>query len=143
MASQDRSASLPLPLATPAGPADSAPVLDPKIMLASVEQDLSLLRELAELFFAECPGLLSQIRNGVRESNPEAVERNAHTLKGALSNFGALAACNAARELEIRGREARFDGAPELLSSLEREVNRACNALSMFLQEASREGSAR
>jgi len=143
MASQNQTASIPglLPPGTPA--AAAAPVLDRETMLGSVEQDLGLLREIAELFFAESPGLLTQIRNGVRDSNAEAVERSAHTLKGALSSFGAISACEAARALEIRAREARFDGAPELLSALENEVSRACNALSNFLQEASREGSAR
>lgn len=143
MPSQDRAASLPEPLTRAAAPAVSSQALDRNVMLATVEHDLGLLRELAELFFAESPGLLTQIRNGVRDNNAEAVERSSHTLKGALSSFGALSACDAARALELRGREARFDGAPELLSALEREVSRACNELSKFLEEAPREGPAR
>jgi len=142
VAAQNRSAALSQPMPAVA-PGSAQPVLDRKILLSTVEQDLGLLRELAELFFAESPALLSQIRNGIQAGEAESVERAAHTLKGALSNFGAVSACDAARDLEVLARQARFDGAPQLFSILEREVGRACNALSSFLQEASREGSPR
>jgi len=119
------------------------PVLDRTTMLASVENDLALLQELAELFFAESPALLAQIRAGVDGHNAESVERSAHTLKGALANFGARRACEAARELEICGREGRLEGAGPRFSALEAEVGRACKALSDFLGEARHEDSAR
>jgi len=129
--------------ATPVSPGDSDLILDHKTMLGSVENDLELLRELAEIFFAESPGLLAQIRAGVMESNPETIERSAHTLKGALSNFGALRACEAARELEIRCRKARLEDAAELCSRLDAEVAVACNALSAYLREVKGEHPSR
>jgi len=67
------------------------PVLDREAMLATVEQDLELLRELVEIFLAESPGLLAQMRAGIRDRNAEAVERAAHTVKGAVGNFGGAA----------------------------------------------------
>ncbi|HUJ40620.1 MAG TPA: Hpt domain-containing protein [Candidatus Acidoferrales bacterium] len=143
MARPDGSASSPERHSATASTAAPTPILDREVMLASVEEDLGLLRELAELFFAETPGLLSRLRNGLQARDPELVERSAHTLKGALSNFGALSACQAARELELRGRESRFEGAPELFSALEREVSRASNELSKFLEEVPREGFTR
>ncbi len=143
MVARNPSASLSSSTARGAPSDGGAPVLDRDTMLASVEHDLELLRELAELFFAESPSLLAQIRAGVGEQNAEAVERNAHTLKGALANFGARRACEAARELEICGREARLDGAAAQCSTLEAEVALACNALSDFLREAKHEDSAR
>lgn len=123
--------------------ADPARILDRAVMLGSVENDLVLLRELAEIFFAEFPGLLAHIRGGIEEQNPELVERNAHTLKGALSNFGAHRACDAARELEICGREARLENAAAQLSTLDAEVAVAANALSDFLREVQHEHSPR
>lgn len=136
MRARNTPASLADSITTPVSSGDPAQILDRQTMLGSVENDLDLLRELAEIFFAESPGLLCQIRAGVMEGNAEAVERSAHTLKGALSNFGALRACEAARELEIRGREARLEDAVELCSKLDAEVAVACNSLSDFLREA-------
>ena len=114
---------------------DPAQVLHRETMLGSVENDLELLHELVEIFFAESPGLLARIRAGLAEQNPEIVERNAHTLKGALSNFGAHRACHAARELEICGREARLEDAAAAFPVLEAEVAVASNALSDYLRE--------
>ena len=126
-------------LATPAAPGGSAqtaePVLDRAAMLGTVEQDLVLLRELVEIFLAETPGLLAQIRSGVEEKHAEKVERAAHTLKGALLNFGARRACEVARQLEIRGREARLGDAAQVVSRLESEVSQVCQALSDYLRE--------
>ena len=136
MAARNESPSL----ATPAAPGGSAhtaePGLDRTAMLATVEQDLELLRELVEIFLAEVPGLLAQIRSGVEEKHAEKVERAAHTLKGALLNSGARRACEVARQLEIRGREARLGDLAQLVSRLESEVTQVCRALSDFLREA-------
>lgn len=136
MSARNESPSLAAATA-PGGPAQMAePVLDRPAMLATVEQDLDLLRELVEIFLAEAPGLLAQIRSGVEEKQAESVERAAHTLKGALLNFGARRACEVARQLEARGREAHLADAAQLVSRLDSEVAQACRALSDFLREA-------
>ncbi|HKO05500.1 MAG TPA: Hpt domain-containing protein [Candidatus Acidoferrales bacterium] len=136
MAARNDSSSLAAPAAGGGSAPATVPVLDRAAMLEIVEQDLELLRELVEIFLAECPGLLAQIRSGVQDKNAEHVERSAHTLKGALMNFGAQRACEVARQLEIRGREARLDDAAQLASQLESEVAQACQALSDYLREA-------
>jgi HPt (histidine-containing phosphotransfer) domain-containing protein len=105
-------------------------------MLAAVDHDLELLRELVEIFLAESPGLLAQICTGVKEHRAEPVERNAHSLKGALASFGARRACAVAQQVETRAREARLDDAARLLSALESELVLACQALSDYLREA-------
>jgi len=135
MAARNESPSL-APATAPGGSAQTAePVLDRPAMLATVEHDLDLLRELVEIFLAEAPGLLAQIRSGVEAKNAESVERAAHTLKGALLNFGARRACEAARQLEACGREAQLADAAQLVSRLDSEVTQACRALSDFLRE--------
>ena len=135
MAARNDPSSLANPAAAGASAQTAEPVLDRAAMLETVEQDLALLRELVEIFLAETPGLLAQIRSGVEQKNAESVERGAHTLKGALMNFGARRACEVARQLEGRGREARLDDAAQLASQLESEVIQACHALSDYLQE--------
>jgi two-component system sensor histidine kinase/response regulator len=124
-------------LATSAS-ATALPVLDRAIMLASVEQDLELLRELVEIFLAEAPGLLAQIRAGVEENDAESVERAAHTLKGALGTFGALRAVEVAHLLEVCGRESRLNDAGTLIPPLELDMVEVCRALSEYLREIGR-----
>jgi two-component system sensor histidine kinase/response regulator len=133
MAARNESPSLAASVGASAQTAE--PVLDRAAMLATVEQDLALLRELVEIFLAETPGLLAQIRSGVEEKNAERVERAAHTLKGAMLNFGARRACEVARQLETRGREARLDDAAPLVPQLESEMTQACQALSDYLRK--------
>jgi two-component system sensor histidine kinase/response regulator len=135
MTARNDSPSLASPPAAGSSAQTAEPVLDRAAMLETVEQDLELLRELVEIFLAETPGLLTQIRSGVQEKHAESVERAAHTLKGALMNFGARRACEVARQLENRGREARLDNAAPLVSQLESEVVQACQALSDYLRE--------
>jgi len=136
MASPNDSRSVASPPRVAAASETAEPILDRAGMLASVENDLALLRELVEIFFAEFPGLLAQIRSGLGRSHAESVERAAHTLKGALSNFGARRACEAARAVETPARDARLDEARNHFPRLESEVARACQALSDFLREA-------
>jgi HPt (histidine-containing phosphotransfer) domain-containing protein len=50
------------------------------------------------------------------------VERTAHSLKGNVGIFGARKAFDLAYELETRGREARLDGAKEVVERLENEL---------------------
>ena len=135
MSPRNESPSLATPAAAGGSAQTSEPVLDRAAMLSTVEQDLVLLRELVEIFLAEAPGLLAQIRSGVNEKRAEIVERAAHTLKGALSNFGARRACEVARQLEIRGREARLGDAAQVVSRLESELAEVCRALSDILRE--------
>jgi len=111
-----------------------APILDLEAMLATVQQDLGLLRELVEIFLAESPGLLAQIRSGIRERKPETAERGAHTLKGSVGNFGARRAAEAARAVEDAAREHHLDRVQELLPALETEISQVCQALSEYLR---------
>jgi two-component system, sensor histidine kinase and response regulator len=111
------------------------PILDHEIMLGTVERDLELLRELVEIFLAESPGLLAQIRTGIAERNLELAERGAHTLKGAVGNFGGRRAAEAARAVEEVAREHRLDRVQALLPALEAEISQVCRALSEYLRE--------
>jgi two-component system, sensor histidine kinase and response regulator len=138
MTTRNDSPSVAAPPSGGAPPASAEPILEQDAMLATVEHDLVLLRELVELFFAEAPGLLAQIRSGLNASHKVSVERAAHTLKGALSNFGARRACAKAREVELHAHEARLDEAGQQFPALETEVAQACRALSDYLREATR-----
>jgi HPt (histidine-containing phosphotransfer) domain-containing protein len=138
MAARNEFPSLgPLPVA--GTPHDSAePILDRAVMLLSVGNDLALLRELVEIFFAEAPGLQAQIRSGIGQGEAESVERAAHTLKGTLASFGALRARAVARDVELHAHEGRLADARPFIPQLEAELIQVFHALSDFLRDAVR-----
>ena len=86
----------------PAHP-DVAPVPEPAFdmgsVLARVEGDRSLLRELAQIFRTEVPGVLAEIRLCVATGNSAGLERAAHGFRGACGSFGAGGAVRAAHVL--------------------------------------------
>lgn len=97
--------------------------------LESVGGDEAMLRELAEMFFAECPKLMQQIREHIASADGPELRRAAHTLKGSAHVFGAEEAAEAAHRLEEIGREEAFADAAEALALLEDEVARLLPAL--------------
>ena len=97
--------------------------------LESVGGDEAMLRELAEMFFAECPKLMQQIRAHIAGADGPELRRAAHTLKGSAHVFGAEKTAEAAHRLEEIGREEAFADAAEALALLEDEVARLLPAL--------------
>ena len=97
--------------------------------LESVGGDEVMLRDLAEMFFAECPKLMQQIREHIAGADAPELRRAAHTLKGSAHVFGAAEAAEAAHRLEEIGREEAFADAEEALALLEDEVARLLPAL--------------
>ena len=61
-----------------------------------------------------------------------ALERAAHKLKGAVSIFDARGAVAATRQLEALGRAGDIGGAPEVLRTLEEELDRLTPQLTIF-----------
>jgi HPt (histidine-containing phosphotransfer) domain-containing protein len=114
------------------------PVFDRNMILARVEGDKELLREIIGLFFDEIPGLLSAIQESITRHDARALERAAHTLKGAVSNFGAKSACDAALQLEAIGRGGDFTHSEEAYAGLEKEVTRLGGALVALREENGR-----
>ena len=97
--------------------------------LENVGGDEAMLRDLVEMFFAECPKLMQQIREHIASADGPELRRAAHTLKGSAHVFGAVEAAAAAHRLEEIGREEAFADAEEALALLEDEVARLLPAL--------------
>jgi PAS domain S-box-containing protein len=114
-------------LVPPAPPAGNSMdrAMDREVALGRVGGDLPLLREVAGLFLEEYPRQLQALREAVFERDPRAIERQAHSIKGSVSNFGADEAYAAGQALEAQGRAgdilnvdaalARFEAALERL----------------------------
>ena len=114
---------LPLPVRDES--VDKAAVLD------RVGGDATVLREITEIFLAEYPVLLDEIRAAVQDREPSHLERSAHTLKGSVANFGAAQATRSACQLEQIGREQHLDEAPAALRTLELHLS----ALKLALED--------
>lgn len=103
--------------------AGSGPVFDREAMLAELGGDEDLLIELIGTMKSEAPKLLHEVRIAVEAGDPALVARAAHTLKGAISNFGAQAAAKAAFQLEQMGRAGHLNDVAVALATLEAEVD--------------------
>ncbi len=116
---------------------DGALVFDFITALAALERDngdQELLMEIARMFLGECPSLMSSINEAVRRSDYGALGFAAHKLKGAVSNFYAGAASEAAQRLEMMAKKRDLRGLDEALVALELEIERLSEALSFFLK---------
>jgi len=102
----------------------SADVLDRDTVFTRVGGDPELLLEMVSVFRDESSKLLHEIRSGVSRRDGAAVERAAHSLKGALAALAARAASAAALRLESIGRERDLSGVDAAWSVLEHEMGR-------------------
>jgi two-component system, sensor histidine kinase and response regulator len=107
-------------------------VFDQQVALARVEGDPELLREIVGLFMLETPEMQSAIRESITRQDGRALEMAAHSVKGAVSSFGAQAAREAALKLEVMGREGDLTQATLASAELEREIARLTRALAEF-----------
>jgi two-component system sensor histidine kinase/response regulator len=117
-------------------PAAAGDALDTTKILERIGGDRELLRELAALFVGDCPRMLSDIQDAVRDGNAEALQKAAHALKGSVSNFGAEAAVQVAFRLEMMGRNQDMTDATQALKELEQEIGRVREGLSALAQES-------
>ena len=112
------------------------PAFNMQDVLARVEGDRSLMIELAQVFRAEIPGALAQIRHCVATGDFAGLERAAHGFKGACGNFGAGGAVRAAHALEHMGHLASREDVDARVADLERETLGLDEALLSMTEEA-------
>jgi PAS domain S-box-containing protein len=108
--------------ATPAAPAEEQHILDRKTLWERVAGDADLLREIIELFLADCPERLLEFREALTRQDCPALARAAHRLKGALGNISANRALAAVRRVETSAQAGDIRTAAEALARLEDEL---------------------
>jgi two-component system, sensor histidine kinase and response regulator len=100
-------------------------IIDFTELLARVENDRELMRDLLQIFKEEFPRHLQALRDAVNSLDDQKVAAEAHTLKGMLSNRAAGPAAGAAARLEqlARSREvAEFQAACTSFESISKEL---------------------
>jgi len=70
-------------------PVQALPVFDYDDFMERMDGDRDLLKEVIEIFLEDAPSLMEALRLAIRGGNKDAMERAAHTLKGAAANISA------------------------------------------------------
>ncbi|HPS57565.1 MAG TPA: Hpt domain-containing protein [Spirochaetota bacterium] len=102
-----------------------------------LDSDFDLFRELTDLFIDDSASLMGRIKNSIDSGDMESLRKNAHTLKGAVSNFSAQGAYDAAFELETAGRNSCIDGLADKYTALENEIQAVIQDMKSILEKGS------
>ena len=108
----------------PRGTSAAQPVIDQERLLARVEGNMELIRDLIRLFQAVCPTLLSDIDKATEQQDGKALAFAAHALKGSLSQLSAHYAAAAAQRLEAAARQGDLAQATGHYEELKGEIER-------------------
>lgn len=84
----------------------------------SIVSNPVLFARVREAFHTQTPALLARMSDAIASSDAAALARDAHTMKGALSNFDAAGAIDAALTLERKGKAGDLSGAKEVFARL-------------------------
>jgi signal transduction histidine kinase/DNA-binding response OmpR family regulator len=109
--------------------------IDRASMLARVEGDTELLLEMAALFLEDCPKQMLAIREAVISHDGPAMERAAHTLKGAVGNFVTQGAFDTALQLEMLARKGDLSRAEETYLALQAHIEQVSAELETITRE--------
>ena len=90
----------------------------------------AVLGEIIDQYLTQTVETRGELVRVIGEGDPNALERTAHTLRGASANVGASAVAAVCAEMEMRGRSAQLDGADALVERFDSEFARVRDALS-------------
>ena len=116
------------PTAEPAEPVDGEPV-NAVALLRSIDGDLTMLREVTELFLDHGPKALDRMRRAIDADDARALEYEAHAFKGSVGVLFARPTSQAVAALERIGRDGNLAHAEQACAALERELSRLSPAL--------------
>jgi PAS domain S-box-containing protein len=108
----------------------------------AVNQDVELLRHVAEAFLEECPQLLETMRESIDSSEWKRFQRAAHTMKSGLRMFGISALADDIERLEMTAKSGKMK--TDLAGVMESLINRSNGILAemtAYLQSSPENGS--
>jgi protein-histidine pros-kinase len=123
----------PAPPSLPAQQADESEtqLFDWKKAVEQMEGREDLLKELVASFLVECENMKKLIRDAFCEEDQVALQRGAHTLKGAAGMFEASSTVDAAKQLETLAKEGRWEEAKDAWCRLQAQVDQLMPAISV------------
>jgi HPt (histidine-containing phosphotransfer) domain-containing protein len=120
----------------PAGPGPPADeVLNRAAVLARVDHNVQLLKEVIGLFVQSCPRLVAEVCRAADARDAAQLQRAAHTLKGSVSFFAADRAAQAAQRLEAVAAAEDWAQAAPARAALQAEVERLRAVLAAWCEE--------
>ncbi len=118
----------------------STEVFDRARFLASVDGNMGVVREIAQLFAEDCPRRLAALRGALDGHDFPGLESAAHLLKGSAGYIGASNMFAAAIRLERFARNGDLARARIACARLEKETVRLVQALAAIREGPSRSG---
>ncbi len=131
---EDSPGGAPAPAQAPASSRRGG-VIDENALMARLDGDTGLLAEVVDLFFESAPRLMRDLKKALEARDAASVERAAHTLKGAVANFGARTVFEATMRMERLGHDGDLTGARRAWTPLEKEMGRLKKALARLAEE--------
>jgi len=119
----------------PAAASEGPVPFDRDVLHKTFGDDDALLKEVIGVFLEACPGWQAEIRAAIDAGDASRLRIAAHTLKGAVSHFGARGAYGAAHQLERMGRERKLQGAAAACTALERALDGLQSGLRALCEE--------
>ena len=108
--------------------------LDRASILKRLDGNQELLTELIQLFSGEAPQLIKGMRIALQRGDMQELERSAHSMKGAASNFSAYGTVSVASQLESDAKNGDSESAKASLAALEVVVERLLPKLASLCQ---------
>lgn len=105
-----------------AGEEDSP--VDMKKAMSRVGNDMAFYKEMVNEFVNYVPEKLNLISDGIKAGDFDAIQKNAHNIKGAAGNLSAVRLYSLSLELENKGKAKNISGAEDLVAELKREMER-------------------
>ncbi|MBI2298134.1 MAG: response regulator [Armatimonadetes bacterium] len=119
-----------------APPPAGVPMIDLDDVMERFDGDEQLICELVDLFLGDLPYRMTEVRDAVSTRDAAALQRAAHTIKGAIGIFSAPTAYAAALVLERAGKDEELADASAALGVLEREIEQLVPALRILQKPA-------
>ncbi len=110
-------------------------LFESEILLSISDGDIEFMQELISIYIEDNTPRVQNIQKSFQEDEHESLEKEAHTLKGASANIGAIAIQNISQEIEMAARDRRSGEIAELISSLPGQFAKTCEELQNFLKE--------
>lgn len=113
----------------------STTALKKEDVLASVEGDKDLLKQLIDTFKGHTPKLLAELQEGFDDGDFKRIRYVAHTLKGSVGAFGARGAWGLAQQLENAASSEDFHAASRIYEQLKVDCQDIERQLDRMLKE--------
>ncbi len=96
------------------------PVFDREALKDRLMGDVELVREICKGFLGDMPGQMQSLKEYVEQRDESSAGRQAHMIKGAAANVGAMALNAAALNMEKAAKAGRWDETAVILPEMER-----------------------